>query len=710
MLNELLAIERGLAASKMMLAAERHSDVKSVGRTRVVIVRLATTGGVSSVGIAPDDLVPNLWTLRDGQHNSFPAVQLRLKSIAPEPSTEQNHAGIDILAAKFHALPWSPTWVGKSLRSRLGERAAQLRSLADDSFTAAVPAVIDRFLLASEDPGELLRGIAVAVLREVQSGVAEWMRAGHEVLTLGGTFYFDTDAGEFPRNVADPRQIGPVSVALAGSASAGPKGRCALTGLEGSLTVQFPQPNLPIVGQTYLFSKNPDLPSAGRYGRAGTDGIAIGIDTVGKLRSALDTIMEPHREGKTWRSIPGEKPKQSDLMIAFVEGVPDAPVAELLATRNDLDDQEEEEREDAEGEFERRTERLMQAVEAERGVDFRKTPVNVCVLRKVDPGNHKIVCHQAITVDRLYAAVQDWLAGERNIPSWIAMPVLVKGKNTLRLCSPPHLAPLQVPKLSRTAYFRGGKGSTELAGLAASDVFHIFLGHDGFGVQAARALHLLISRYGVLLSGSGHALRAFDMDRAKQFDRRAALTAVTLFGILLHKMQRDGETYMKGAGFKLGQFLSVADKVHLGYCADMRGGATPPTLLGNAVVSMAQTRPAMALDLVCRRWKPYGGWLRQPRAREKAAKFLSDAEKLLTADRNSREGRELRALGMAIRTAISQAQRSAELCRELQEIGLADYPVDDVFRAELLLGYVAGLEPKSRGEDADDNEGNHDDA
>ena len=45
---------------------------------------------------------------------------------------------------------------------------------------------------------------------------------------------------------------------------------------------------------------------------------------------------------------------------------------------------------------------------------------------------------------------------------------------------------------------------------------------------------------------------------------------------------------MQGTAFKLGQLLAAADIVHAGYCADVRGGAVPPALLGNQVFAMAQ--------------------------------------------------------------------------------------------------------------------------
>ena len=126
---------------------------------------------------------------------------------------------------------------------------------------------------------------------------------------------------------------------------------------------------------------------------------------------------------------------------------------------------------------------------------------------------------------------------------------------------------------------------------------------------------------------------------------------------------------MGDTAFKLGQLLATVDEVHVGYCMDMRNGSVPPTLLGNAVLPMAQSDPVRALSLLCRRWKPYAAWVRRV-----------DVSK--TDD-------------LTVRRAASVARRVKSLTDDLHGRLRADQKVDDVFRAELLLGYISGL-PKVR--------------
>lgn len=135
---------------------------------------------------------------------------------------------------------------------------------------------------------------------------------------------------------------------------------------------------------------------------------------------------------------------------------------------------------------------------------------------------------------------------------------------------------------------------------------------------------------------------------------------------------------MSEPAFKLGQLLAVADVVHAGYCADLRGGDVPPTLLGNSVLTMAQANPIKALAVLCGRWKPYGAWARR-------ASFMRDHADRLVADKEQKAQDR----GWAIRRAVAQSSRVSEISTELSTA--LPEKTDDRFRAELLLGYIAGL-------------------
>ena len=686
MLNELIGLERGLSAAGIPIEA-RHPDIKDVGKGELLRVRLDPAAAVAEIDLLGKDRSAPLWTLRDGQHNSFPFVQVKKPLLAIPDSRDpdwyfehrdrwkraKSAERRRILAVLAQSHPrdeaLSKQWLPGGLQRRLHERLQQLDALRHGE-AAAVPAVIERFLTAVEGPQTLVSGIVQALMEEVSEGSEAWLDIGHRTLVEACSLYFDVARNEFSRDVADRKQIGPVSRALADAADDTKAGRCALTGGTVELLAgKFPQPTLPQLGQTYLFSKNKDIPAAGRYGRFGTDAFPLGRDEASRMAAALTSVTAPELHGKTWQEVPGERRRQIDLLIAFVQGIPDASLADALAQdRGETEGTDDAVSGNTPAAFKRRTERIFEAVRARVGEDFQKTPVQLCLLRKVDPANRKAIYHRLLTVRELKDSAEAWHQGELNTPDSVMLwtPGAPGEKAVLR--RPPHVAPLQLPILTRRQYTHGGRKATDLVGLSWSQAFALFLREGQHRLNTNTTLRHILRGYGELLSGSAHALR-LGLDHAKEFDRIAALRAVSVMGVLLARLDRRKEEYVNDAAFKLGQLLAVADVIHIGYCADVRNGQVPPTLLGNAVLPMAQSDPTRALSLLSRRWKPYAAWAKGTQA--------------------------ARSKDLAVRSAVSQARRIRDLGRDLHNS--LPTRTNDAFRAELLLGYIAGL-PKATGE------------
>src|SRR5580704_1080496 len=75
MLNDLLAIERGMAAFGVDFV-RRHSDIKDMAKGWAFRVRLAPDGRIVVVEFITEAGRCSLWTLRDGQHNGFPGLKI----------------------------------------------------------------------------------------------------------------------------------------------------------------------------------------------------------------------------------------------------------------------------------------------------------------------------------------------------------------------------------------------------------------------------------------------------------------------------------------------------------------------------------------------------------------------------------------------------------------------------------------------------------
>lgn len=724
MLNELLVVERGARQAGVGMG-QFHPDVKQARRVPTLLVRLNPDGGVGELRPVPITVTP--WTLRDGQHNSFPFVQPKQPLLAVKKLKERSDPRLAIvldkksaarrktLVALIHELKLNigelDGWPGSRLLDRLRERRADLASL-EGTDAAAVPATIDRFLSACDsavggDPIGFLSQVTEDIVAALHQATGDdWINAAAAILVDGaGALMFDA-AGAMP-SVLSPQVVGRVSEALQSrqpSPANAEFDQCALTGKTGKLVAsKFPQPNLPVLGQTWLFARNKDIPANDRYGRFAADTMPVSEEASVRLAAALVALTTPDLRGKTWRDIPGEAPKQSDLLLAFVEDVPDSRLAELLVNDED-EDLSEEATEMAPGDasggnFEKRCERLISAVEGAVGADFRETLVRLIVVRKVDPANRKVVYAGSPTVGALYEAARAWLNGERNVPPWLTMPIPQKGGGRLRHTHALHVGPLDMIRFSRALFIRGGTQRQEVNGLYAADALSVFLDpveqNEGPARRRARrVLRLVLIRRGSLVSSAAHALRR-GLEHGKAFDRREVLRTISVLGVLLHKLNRidTNEDYMSGTAFRLGQLLAAADVVHVGYCADVRGGDVPPSLLGNQVFTMAQSTPVKALSTLCRRWKPYDGWARRAAHLHNRATYMIARKSVQEQER-----------GWAIRKALRHAREMRTLARDLAPAleALRQQDVTDTFRAQLLLGYVAGLPKVQKGEDDDD--------
>ncbi|MEN6452093.1 MAG: hypothetical protein ABFC96_16505 [Thermoguttaceae bacterium] len=267
--------------------------------------------------------------------------------------------------------------------------------------------------------------------------------------------------------------------------------------------------------------------------------------------------------------------------------------------------------------------------------------------------------------------------------------------------SPPHVSPLGVIAFSKQLYIGGGRERQEVVGVSADEALRLFL--DSVSPRATsarrrveRVLRMVLARRSQLVAAAAHVQHTPDSwdrrrEAMKTFDRREALRTVTVLGVLLHKLGRAREDYMNDVAFKLGQLLATVDVVHAGYCADVRDGAVPPSLLGNQVFATAQSAPDKSLAMLCRRWKPYAAWV------SKASRNRSRADGLI-ASKNKEEQQR----GWDIKKALRHAREIQPLADELAS-GLVGCTVNNTFRAELLLGYIAGLGKTQRDETDDDS-------
>jgi hypothetical protein len=306
-----------------------------------------------------DDRVATLWTLRDGKHNSFPYIKLKrpLLSVPADrtwrsawsekwkqlSSIGDRRRELFALAKSFPVADadWS-TWPGPGLKDSLVKRVEILSKSGNE--TCVIRALIERFLRAAAEPATFVRKLKECLLDDLTEADTDLVAligtalagklSGHKV--EGAPLYIEVGRHEFADDAASQAEAGRIGMALTSGGAARSVGKCDVTGAERPLHVgNFPQPSLPVLGQFYLFAMNGDIRAAHRYGLADDRAIHVDALLVQRLAGALDEITAKHLKGKTWRSVPSEKPSKGDLFLAFVHQAPEAPLADMMAYGDD---------------------------------------------------------------------------------------------------------------------------------------------------------------------------------------------------------------------------------------------------------------------------------------------------------------------------------------------------------------------------------------
>lgn len=690
MLNDIYSIERSFSAHGLAVGTV-HPDVKDMAKGLAFRLRLDAAGALVAIELIEDAGRGAVWTLRDGQHNGFPGLKTKAALLALSDEERAAHdefwkknkepadrrAELRRLAQQY-AVKDDP-WPEPGHRRRIAERLDSLRALADNTQSASVAAVFERFLHAVDAEPSLLARFADFLFKALETRGDEWLEPIRTAFIGQIAVVIDPAFGEFPRDASDPAQIAAVSTALA--AEPGESGVCALSGAKGALhDGNFPQPNLPGLGQTYLYSRNRDIPALTRYGRIADNSFAIGGALVQRLGGVLNELTKEDARDVTWRLIPAETGDKLDLLLT---SIPKLPVVKVLAEDEDDDGEEI----DAAIRLAQFGKEFTGAVTGTSGAKIKDDELSVLVLRTVDPANRKAIYSRRTSAGAVNAARANWREALANVPDDIGFILPVKGERIPVLRRPTRVAPLSLVPLTRVLFANGGTRRVEVVGATAGEAMALFLREGNVDARARKLLRLFVLRHGALLSALAVAARQ-GTEALKNFDpktdlRRDALRSLAWFGVLLFFIGRQKEVYMSGVAYRLGQLLSAADVIHIGYCADMRGGDVPPVLIGNAVFNLAGSNPVRALDVLGQRFRPYLAWAKK-------------SHKLNLDDKSTR--------AFAVRKALSQARRISPLAGGLAE-DLAPFAskaevADDTFRAELLLGYLAGLQKPEKADNS----------
>lgn len=715
MLNELQQLRNSLKSNGIQTTAW-HPAIKPLAKYPTLKVLLNDRGIPVSVIELPREEAAKLRNIQPDNQNSFPAFNLNCP-VFEEPEAMDLWSSI-ITPDKVRSLALAyEKRNGKvpaldRLRRLLREYPTQeigprLAANSEDRLLASTLYLLELLRNTKQQPEQFLCSFAEALVvagqrGDIGSGMALEVLFGK--LSKKGTrepwqciLYLDLeDLSLFQTAVADADAAGAWSEALLLPADQSEEGmvRCALDGDVGpAIGDKMPNPNLPLLGGTYLFSMNSEIPCQSRYGQSSTDLFPVTRHAVQGVNDALLHITAKSLEGKTWNRVPSATGDKLDLLIAYIEEAPEtnAPVAGALAVGNtDDEDDEVEEASPSEANsfFIQRLNGLLEAVQFNEGKSVRGVRhLRLFVLSTIDKGRKQVLFDARYSVANIVDARDRWAAGAENAPVLELQFFQGKGKSKKKWRGFYAPSPVATADSFRTLWIRGAERSEKVSGVSLGRLYKLLLDPDAN--EAGWLLERFLPLKTDLMIAAGKPARSKKTDEVFTYTG-AALSAPALFdlrtsiatiGILLRLSGRTKETYMNERDYLLGQLLQFADRLHIVYCHGVRGGQVPPQLIGNSLMDQAGQNPAKALAILQQRLPVYERY---------ATQLLNSPEPMVYG--GDEKDKEKARLGQLKHKAWEQAgwikATLAKLCQEVHRLGLE--PTAGLQgQAELLLGYLA---------------------
>lgn len=411
-------------------------------------------------------------------------------------------------------------------------------------------------------------------------------------------------------------------------------------------TNPFPNPNLPVLGVTSIFSMFEEAQCHWRYKRIGSSIFPVGKNLLTELNSALLYIVDRKRQEKTWQKVPSGKSKQVDLLISYLEEKPDDDIG-IAGLFSDTTEDEE-----AEVSFEESSSAVFKALEG-RGAKIPEH-VQLLVISKVDPGRKQVLLNARYDTAQIVVRGRDWNTGSKN------HPVIYLYEDNEQVF-PQSLSPAKFMRIFHSQWIRQGLDSHDVIGVPLRDVYDVFLGDDNMAKKTAeKMLYMIIQRNSALLLGICGALWAENWKEYKKYTdeaKKSFLKVISAVSILLWKLKIGKEEYMTQAPFYVGRMLALSDTLHREYCKVVRKSDIPPQLIGNSLMTTALDNPEKGLARLSERLPIYQAWAQKAQG--------DDA-------------------GLA-KWALSEL---GEVSSQLKELPLPK-TAGDAEKAQILLGYLA---------------------
>ncbi|MCG6551069.1 MAG: type I-C CRISPR-associated protein Cas8c/Csd1 [Candidatus Magnetominusculus sp. LBB02] len=679
MLNELMTLNLSLKRCGIVVQ-KNHRWIKTPARKEGFIVGINSDCQLETIEYCGKERMVELWKIAPDNMKSFPVFNFKSPIWKLHISPEDIRKLLEDKDVKQRCnkmkevIEQSELSYNESERKNLEDRIygypSELYELVDcnDNKLKPLCTLIDRLHVYKENVDSFLKQLSSVAIDASLNGTVEqvdlvgdllfgkWDKKEHKFSGEIALLLDLSDYSRFDSRIASPamKSILNETLLVQKNDNTTNKDLCSLT---GEMTIiekeKFPNPSLPILGQTYLFSMNDEASCHYRYRKIASGIFPVGKDLSAKLMNVIEFITDKERKGKTWKSVQGNKGSKPDLLIVYLEDKPKCEInlADLLS---DADESE-----TSAGIFEEVTSKVCLALEGEEGITH-ESLVRIFVLKQIDPGRKQVELNASFCVSNIKAGVKEWKDASKNHPS-ISIPLPKKKDKVNHSKTTDCPSPSDVMRCFHYKWIRNGTEKSKVSGINLRDVYDIFLGENREAEQSAkRLLSLAVNRLLPLLLGIGGAIHSDDSKKWNQIppeNKKTTLKTVTLFSILLYKLGHKKEVYMKDAVFNVGRLLSLSDDLHMQYCKWVRKNDIPPQLIGNALMPSAVENPERALARLWSRLLVYQAW---------ANKVQGEEYKL-------------------VKWILGQI---GKVCNDLADVALPRQTTD-TDKAKMLLGYLA---------------------
>lgn len=436
------------------------------------------------------------------------------------------------------------------------------------------------------------------------------------------------------------------------------------------------------LGDVILRSMVKEAPCQFRYGVADYESFPVGDVSRRSAKLALETLAQEQFRGKTWKLM-GEK----ELLFAYpvmltgdiesdcsddmedIFNLGDIPMAGLLTNGAEAEDK---------ADF---TALAGQVIAALSGISRRLSTIEIKIfaLKKMDKARTKVSYYTNFTVDYLYQCAHEWSEGCRNLPDnlrrikrWGA------AKGEIMETERRSIFPRELYTFANKVWRMDGSGNSLSKKIKSMDGLELLLKEDR--AFAMNLLTIFISNSAPLLALCGECSR-----RGKQVigdKEEDKIVNPAILALLLYKLGCKKEDYMNSPVFKLGTLLALADSLQYHYCKYVRTSEedrkknivnAPVQLVGNSMLSAAETRTRQTIGILGARIRPYLTWARTD-------------------------------MGEDMGLSRWMLKQFSVISFALAESSLPE-SLGPIEKSELYLGYMAGVSGKTTGENENDEGG-----